>query len=408
MATALNKLTDRKVQSASKPGRVSDGGGLFLRVRTANAKSWAFIYRRADMWVEVGLGGYPATTLAHAREQAQAMRETLARGGDPRAERLAGIADRKAARTFAEVVEAYFEDRGAPGQNEKHQGQWRMTLGPAYCASILSKPVADVDRADVVAILKPHWIAKAETASRLRGRIERILAYAMAKGWRPAGDNPAELRGALKELLPVRPAKATRVKHFPAMPYTQAPAFAARLRQLDSTSARTLLFQMLCASRSGEVMGAVWDEIDLEGGTWSIPGHRMKAKQPHTVPLSRQAVDLLRRQWELTGGKGYVFPGAKAGKPLSPMALTMLMRGVAPDFVPHGLRSTFRDWSGDQTNFPREVCEAALAHNVGSAVERSYRRGSALEKRKSLMQVWADFLDRAVVATGENVVTLHR
>jgi integrase len=404
MANSLNKLTDRKVQSLSKAGRVSDGGGLFLRVRNGSAKSWAFIYRRGDKWVEIGLGGYPALTLAVARETAQAMRETLARGDDPRSERLAQKEERKAALTFGQVVEAYFDDRGAPGQNAKHQEQWRYTLGKAYCASIIEKPVANVDLADIVAILKPHWVAKAETASRLRGRIERILAYATAKGWRSAGDNPAELRGALKELLPIRPPKSVRVKHFAALPYTQAPSFAATLRRLNSTSAKTLLFQMLCASRTGEVMGAVWSEIDLASGTWTIPATRMKAKKPHTVPLSRQALAILNVQFEHTGGAGFVFPGAKSGKPLSATALIMLMRGVCAGYVPHGLRSTFRDWAGDHTNFSREVCEAALAHNIGSAVEQSYRRGSALEKRKALMEAWAGHcLDQ----THSIVIKLH-
>lgn len=388
MSTALHKLTDRKVKAVSKPGRVSDGGGLYLRVRNADAKSWAFLYRRGDKWNEIGLGAYKDISLARARELASSMRAMLAEGRDPKAER-----DRESEPTFGECVDRFLASMEAGWRNEKHRAQWRMTLGDAYCAAIRPKKVSAILTEDVLGVLTPIWQTKPETASRIRGRIERILDFAKARGWR-TGENAAVWRGHLRSILPARQ-KLTR-GHHAAMPYREIPAFMERLRRAEALAARALEFGILTAARSGEVYGAHWLEFDLEAGLWTVPAERTKAGRPHRVPLSGAALAIIKALHE-TRMSEYVFPGQKAGKPLSSSAMEMLLRRMKADqYTVHGFRSAFRDWAGDETGFPREVAEAALAHSVGDATEAAYRRSDALAKRRGLMEAWADYCDGAV------------
>ncbi|WP_436198250.1 tyrosine-type recombinase/integrase [Ensifer adhaerens] len=288
-------------------------------------------------------------------------------------------------------------------RNVKHRKQWAMTLGEAYCSPILEKRVDEIGTAEVVKVLKPVWQTKAETASRLRGRIERVLAFAEAKGWRAEGKNPATWRNGLDAILPQR--KRLTRGHHRAMPYQDVPAFLERLKGSVGVAARALEFAMLCAARSGEVVGARWEEVDFAQKVWSVPATRMKAGKEHRVPLSPRAVEILKLMAEVReDDHPYVFPGHKTSKakklltakPVSAGALEMLLRRmeVKDAATIHGFRSSFRDWAGDQTSFPREVAEAALAHVVGG-VEGAYRRGDALAKRRKLMEAWADFLSNS-------------
>ncbi|MBK8456442.1 MAG: integrase arm-type DNA-binding domain-containing protein [Phyllobacteriaceae bacterium] len=385
MATALHKLTDRKVKAVSKPGRISDGGGLYLRVRNVDAKSWAFLYRRGDKWNEIGLGAYADVSLARAREVAGSMRALLAEGRDPKAER-----DRENEPNFAECVDRFLASMEAGWRNDKHRAQWRMTLGEAYCAAIRPKKVSAISTEDVLNVLTPIWQAKPETASRLRGRIERVLDFAKARGWR-MGENAAVWRGHLRNVLPARQ-KLTR-GHHAAMPYGEIPTFIERLRKAEALAARALEFGILTAARSGEVYGARWSEFDLETGVWTVPAERMKAGRPHRVPLSGAALAIVKALHE-TRISDFVYPGQKAGRSLSSSAMEMLLRRMKADqFTVHGFRSAFRDWAGDETSFPREVAEAALAHSVGDATEAAYRRSDALVKRRALMEAWAGYCE---------------
>ncbi len=381
MTRAIHKLTDRKVKSFSEPARISDGFGLYIRVRNADAKSWAFVYRNGEKWTEIGLGPYPDVALAKARDKAAEMRVLIADGQDPRLALKATVEP-----TFKEVAAQVIESMEGEWSNAKHRYQWEQTLGSSYCALILDKKISAIDLDDVLAVLTPVWQKKPETASRLRSRLERLLNFAKTKRWR-SGENPATWRGNLENVLPRRDKKKTIV-HLPALPYGEVPAFVVRLRDVLGASARALEIQILTACRTGEVLGATWQEIDLDAAIWTIPKHRMKARKEHRVPLSEHAILILRGMAEVRSSD-FVFPGQALNKPLSNMALTMLMRRMKVDAVPHGFRSAFRDWCGDETSFPREIAEAALAHQVGNEVERSYRRSDALEKRRGLMNAWS-------------------
>jgi integrase len=338
---------------------------------------------------EMGLGSLRDVSLAKARQKAAEARQKVADGLDP-------IASREKARmmTFGEAADALIDSMSSSWRNEKHRAQWKMTL-TAYCAPIRTKSVAEVGTDDVLKVLKPVWTTKAETASRLRGRMERVLDFARAQGQR-SGENPARWRGHLDAILPKR-AKLTR-GHHKAMPFDEVSIFLVDLRQRDGIAARALEFTILTAARSGEVLGARWDEIDLENFLWIVPAARMKGAREHRVPLSPSTVEILRAV-EKTRLGDFVFPGVKRGRPLSVMALEMVLRRMKVDATVHGFRSAFRDWAGERTTFPREVAEAALAHLVGDAVERAYRRGDALEKRRRLMDAWASFVGPKAATT---------
>jgi integrase len=343
---------------------------------------------------EMGLGSVRDVPLAKARQRAADARQQLADGLDPLASK-----EKPKVMTFGEAADALIESMSSSWRNDKHRAQWKMTL-TVYCEAIRSKPVAEIGTDDVLKVLQPLWTTKPETASRLRGRIERVFDFARARGQR-AGENPARWRGHLDAVLPKR-AKLTR-GHHKAMPFDEAPAFVAALREREGVAPRALEFAILTAARSGEVFGALWDEFDLEACIWTVPAARMKAAREHRVPLSARAVEILQEMKQNRLSE-FVFPGVKSRRPLSTMALEMVLRRMKVDVTVHGFRSAFRDWAGETTHFPREVAEAALAHLVGDAVERAYRRGDALKKRRELMDAWAGFLEQQ---SRSNVVPLN-
>ncbi len=383
MARSLHKLTDTKVRALGK-GRHSDGGGLYLRVSASGGKSWSFMFNRNNKRQEIGLGPYPAVSLSAARKIAYEAREAVALGNSP-----ARLSDPKEENpTFAKAAELFLASMEGQWSNPKHRAQWRMTLGPSYCKPILNRQVSDIGLDDILKILKPHWASKPETASRIRGRIERVLAFAKVKGWR-SGENPALWKGNLDAILPPRQ-RLTR-GHMAAMPYAKLPEFVSSLRASELTSALALEFLILTASRSGEVLGAKWDEVDTEKAIWTIPAHRMKARREHRVPLSPRALEILTIV-DKARLSDFVFPGTRKGSGQSNMTLTKLLRRMGRSETVHGMRSAFRDWAGDQTSFSREVAEAALAHSIGNATEQAYRRSDALEKRRELLNAWATYL----------------
>ncbi|HEY0220392.1 MAG TPA: integrase arm-type DNA-binding domain-containing protein, partial [Afipia sp.] len=386
---ARNRLSESRV-SKLKPGIHSDGDGLFIRVHKTGSRNWVFIFKRDGKRTELGLGGFGRGTapvnLALAREKADAVRQQLARGENPRAVEVAPV-------TFAEAMEALILVREKEWRNAKHADQWRMTLR-TYAKPLHPMAVGTVTVDDVVRTLTPHWAARPETADRLRSRIAAVLDYAKARGLRE-GDNPARWRGLLENLLPARQ-KLSR-GHHAAIDYNELPATVARLRRATGTSARAVEFAALTASRSGETRGAVWSEIDLKAALWIVPAERMKASVEHRVPLSARAVAILKAQKKTSINK-LVFGGGVEGRPISDTAMTKALRAAAGDeaVTLHGLRSSFRDWAGDCTTHPRDICEAALAHVV-QGVEAAYRRSDALAKRKVLMDDWADYLNTAKI-----------
>lgn len=335
----------------------------------------------------MGLGGLKAVTLARARELAGEARANLQAGVDPiEAKNKAPVA----VPTFGEEADDFILAMGPQFRNAKHLDQWKMTL-KVYAALLRSKRVDEISTADVLEVLKPIWLTKPETAARLRGRIERVLDAAKVRGHR-SGENPALWRGHLDKLLPKR-RKLTR-GHHAAMPYGDVPAFVADLRKREAMAARALEFTILTAARSGETFGATWKEIDFDAALWTIPAERMKAGREHRVPLTPRAVEILNEVAGLGAEPdAYIFPGQREGRPLSTMAMDMILRRMKVDVTVHGFRSSFRDWAGEETAFPRDVAEAALAHVVGDQTERAYRRGDALEKRRKLMAAWADFCE---------------
>jgi integrase len=380
----MGKLTARKVETA-KPGKYGDGGGLQLAVSPSGARKWVLRYMRQGVPREMGLGGYPEVSLAVAREKALEGRRLARIGVDPIAERRKD----RGVPTFSELADEIADQLSKGFRNEKHKAQWKMTL-TVYAEPLRAKPVDKIETADVLAVLRPIWQKKPETASRLRGRIERVLNAAKAKGHR-TGENPAAWRGHLENLLP-KQGKLTR-GHHAALPYVEVPAFVAKLREREAVAAMALEFAILTAARSGEVLGAKWGEIDFNTKVWSIPPERTKAAREHRVPLSKPALAILKKL-DAAKVSDFVFPGQRAGKPLSVMALDMVLRrmGIGHATV-HGFRSGFRDWAGNETHFSRELAEHALAHVIGDKAEQAYRRSDALEKRRKLMDAWAAFCE---------------
>ena len=389
MPSGLNRLTAVKVQKICTKGRYADGGGLYLRVSPSLTKAWVFRSVRNAIATEIGLGSFPAVSLAEARNRATAARQQLAAGLNPKTEkeRL-----RERLYTFGEAADALIRSKTSGWKNEKTPHQWQRDLLD-LCEHLCDQPVASIGTAEVLAVLEPMWSSKSESAAKLRMRLEAVLDYAKAKGWRE-GENPARWRGHLSNILP--PRRRLTKGHHPAMPYADVPAFVGRLQDSQALAARGLEFLILTAARSGEVLKATWDEIDQEQALWVIPATRMKAKRDHRVPLSPRALAILMPLSEARVSQ-YVFPGQIRGKPLSNMAFEMLMKRMkVTGASPHGFRSSFRDWCGDKTTFPREIAEAALAHKAGDNVELAYRRGDALEKRRALMEAWAEYLSNGI------------
>jgi len=388
MARSRNNLTARGAATLSKPGRHSDGGSLYLTIDGEGAtarRRWLFLYPWNGKRREMGLGGFPAVSLAEARRARDEAERLVREGIDPIALRDAGRLAQSLKPTFGAVADALIAAKEGEWRNPKHRAQWRMTL-ETYAAPLRARPVDEIDTAAVLSVLTPLWQAKPETASRLRGRIEAVLDAAKAQGYR-SGENPAQWRGHLAHLLPKR-GKLTR-GHHAAMAYADIPAFVARLREREAVAAMALEFCILTAARSGEVYGARWSEIDLDAKVWTVPAERMKAARPHRVPLVDRALAILETLTKERTGD-LVFPGQRSGKPLSSMAMEMLLRRMDQgDVTIHGMRSAFRDWAGNETHFAREIAESALAHVIGDKAEQAYRRGDALEKRRALMTAWA-------------------
>jgi integrase len=391
MGRGLNKLTAMLVKKLTAAGYYGDGGGLWLRISTAQTKSWVFRFTLDGRTREMGLGSVHTNTLAEAREKANACRRLLEQKIDPISARDATKTVRAMAqsrrKTFDQCAAAYIAAHRGTWKSEKHAGQWEATLKTYASPTIGQLPVADIDTDLVVRVLRPLWAVKTETATRLRGRIESILDWAAVSGLRQ-GENPARWRGHLDHLLG-NPEKIAPVRNHPALPWQELPVFIRDLRTREGTSARATEFAILTACRSGEVRGARWSEIDLTNKLWVVPAARMKAGKEHRVPLSTAAVALLG---SLSHHSELVFEGAKRGAPLSDMSLTAVLRRMGRgDITIHGFRSTFRDWCAEAegNNFPREVCEHALAHSLPDKVEAAYRRGDLLDKRAILMERWA-------------------
>jgi integrase len=377
-------LTALAVKALTKPGVYRVSRNLYLQVTDTGGRSWLFRYMLRGLPRYQGLGACDLVTLAEAREKVLAGRRLAAAGIDPLAERRAAKAKLV---TFADCAERYIAAHQAGWKNDKHRAQWGSTLATYVNPVIGQLPVDAIDTGLVMKLLEPIWSTKPETASRVRGRIESILDWATARGYRQ-GDNPARWRGHLQRLLPAR-SKVAPVEHHAALPYAEMPAFMTTLRQQAGTGARALELTILTAARTGEAIGARWDEIDMKARTWTVPSGRMKSGKPHTVPLSEQAVALLAA---LPRGGALVFENSRAGQPISNMAMTMTLRRMGRDeLTVHGFRSTFRDWAAEQTGHPNHVVEMALAHTIGNGVEAAYRRGDLLEKRRLLMRDWAAY-----------------
>jgi integrase len=388
------KLTAKQVENLG-PGKYGDGDGLWLVVTTSERRSWLKRYQLQGRAREMGLGGFPAVSLADARDKSLAADKLLSQGIDPIdqrvAEREAAAATTARATTFAEAANAYIAAQEASWSNAKHAAQWRSTIAAYANPFIGHLPVSAIDTDRVMQVLKPIWISKTETATRLRGRIEMILSYATVHKWRE-GPNPAVWRGLLQIMLP-SPSKIAPVEHHAALDWREAPAFMAMLRAREGMGARALEFAILTAARSGEVRGATWTEIDLESSEWIIPAKRMKAKREHRVPLSAAAVALLREVAKFKDGSGLVFLGQKRGVPMSDMTLTAVLRRMGRgELTAHGLRATFRTWVDEKTGHPTDIGEAALSHKIGNKVEAAYRRGDLFKKRIALMDDWAAYL----------------
>jgi integrase len=418
MAREIGELSAARVAKENSPGVYSDGGGLYLVVSTAGARSWIFRYSSPTVKQsgssasgkprnpkhgkprEMGLGATHTVSLAKARELARDARNLVQEKIDPidqrDAARAAQATSTARSMTFDQCAEAYMAAHSSGWKNPKHAAQWKSTLATYASPVFGSLPAHAIDVTLVMKVIEPLWSIKPETAARLRGRIEAVLDWAKTRGYR-AGENPARWKGHLDNLLPSR-GKVAKVKHHPALPYVKLPAFMADLREKQGASARALEFTILTAARTGEAIGARWSEIDLAGKHWTIPAERMKSGRAHIVPLSDDAVAILKSL--PAKDDGYVFAGARTDKPLSNMALLELLRGVRPGFTVHGFRSTFRDWAGDRTNYQRDVIEAALAHGLEDETEAAYRRSTAVDKRRRLMGAWAEFCSKAP-ATGK-------
>lgn len=395
MPRTAKELTAVEIARLKEPGRHHVGGvaGLVLQVAPGGARNWVL-----RVWVgakrrEHGLGGYPSVGLKEARERARDARGQIARGVDPilaRASARSALAAAQAkAKTFDQCAAEFIKAKSPEWSNIKHAAQVTNTLA-TYAAPVLGRLlVADIDTPQVMAVLKPIWQTKTETATRVRQRIEAVLDWATVQEYRQ-GPNPARWKGHLDILLP-KPSKFQNVEHHAALAVTAIPAFMAQLRQQQGMGAKALQFAILCAARSGEVRGATWGEIDLDAARWIIPAERMKAKREHRVPLSAAAIEVLK---SLPQGKprSLVFAG-DGGKPLSDMTLTAVTRRMKTGAVPHGFRSSFRDWVAEHTAYTRDAAEMALAHSIKSKTEESYWRGDAFDKRRPMMIDWAKFCD---------------
>jgi integrase len=395
MARQVGRLSALTVSRKNlKPGMHPDGGGLYLQITRKGVKSWTFRFMRDGKERYMGLGPLHAVPLADARSQAAECRRLRLDGVDPiearENRRSLEKLEAATAMTFSACATAYIDSHKVGWRNAKHSAQWTATIKTYVEPIIGTLSAQEVDTGLVLKVLQPIWATKPETAGRVRGRMESILDWAAARGYRK-GENPARWRGHLDKLLPRR-SKVRRVQHHPALPYDHIGGFIKGLQDHDGVAASAFQFLILTVTRTGETIGARWPEIDLDAKLWTVPPERTKPGRELRVPLSAAALAILRRMQELGDGKGYVFPGGKRGKPLSSMAMLMLLRRIErTDITAHGFRSTFRDWAAERTNYPRDVAEMALGHVVGDKVEAAYRRGDLFEKRRRLMDEWARY-----------------
>jgi len=407
---AIHKLTPRGVDTA-KFGKHEDGGGLRLVVSKTGAKKWVFRFTVNGKRREMGLGSISETDLGDARDLARIYRKKAKKGIDPieyrEQEEEAKQREATTAPTFTSVAAKFILAHRRGWKNKKHRFQWTATLKTYARPVIGEKPVDQISTEDILKILSSIWTTKTETAKRVQGRIENVLDFASAHQYRDQM-NPARWRGHLDKLLP-KPSKVSTVKHHPAMPFDKLPAFWVELSEKSSVSASALQLLILTATRTSEVLNATWDEIDFDKSVWTIPVERMKSKRKHQIPLSEAALDVLKSLPRMADNP-YVFPGEQDYKPLSNMALLQLMRkagygvkGKRGSYVPHGFRSSFRDWSGEVSSFPRDVCEMALAHSIQDKTEAAYRRGSLFTKRRKMMDEWSDY----VTTRPAEVVQMH-
>jgi integrase len=393
MPKKVKEMSAIEVKRLTKPGRHAVGGipGLLLVVKDSGATSWILRVTAGNRRRNIGLGGYPEVSLAAAREKARAIKKKVEQGIDPvqerQARRRALINSQMIEMTFAEAAIRCHESKAPEFKNEKHVKDWISSINRYATPVIGSLPVNEIGLPHVLSVLEPIWAEKTETATRVRQRIESILTWATVSGHR-SGDNPARWRGHLDAVLP-KPSKIRQKKHFPALPWQEIGGFMRDLRKRKGMGARALEFAILTAARSGEIRFATWDEIDFEGKVWTIPAERMKAGHEHRVPLTDGAIRLLESLPKFEGSP-YVFPAVRGGA-LSDMSISAVCRRMRVDAVPHGFRSTFRDWCSENTNFSREVAEMALAHTIESATEAAYRRGDLFMKRRRLMDAWAEF-----------------
>lgn len=397
MARQINRLSARQVATIVKPGRYADGGNLYVEVDVRSSKRWSFIYRdrRTGKLREMGLGGFPAVSLAAARDSATRARSVLANGRDPIEERRKERSLVGRGVTFGEVAADLVKHKGGEWESDRYRKQWTARLN-AHASPLLSMRCEQITVADILGVLKPLWGRHGHTGMRLRRQIEAVLDSARAHGFAQEGAaNPARWKGHLDKIL-ARPSRLTR-GHHKAMPREELPAFMKRLHMRAAMSALALEFTILTVARTNECLGAKWPEVDEANRVWTVPRERMlKTKRPHRVALSIRALDALRIAGHARVSD-YVFPGQRPSRPLSNMAMEMLMKRMSvTNGTPHGFRSTFRDWAEDCTEFPRELAEAALSHSVGDETERAYRRGDALEKRRALMEQWAAFVTSPV------------
>lgn len=384
MGLKLHRLTARRVATVTEPGYHADGGGLYLQVTASGAKSWVYRYRFEGRRPEMGLGPLHVVSLAEARVAAEAARKTAQSGQDPLAGRRSSAIASASIPTFWEAAVAYIEERRAGWSNPKHAGQWTTTLETYAKPIIGSMRVDRIETDHVLAVLRPIWTTKTETASRVRQRMEAVLDATTVQKKR-TGENPARWRGHLAMILP-KPTAVSKVENFAALPYPELPAFMAALRERHGEAARALEFTILTAARTGMTLGAVPAEIDIAAGTWTVPGERMKAKVEHTIPLSPAALALAR----LRMGRQLLFPNDLTQEPLSENAMLALLKRMGFGHITvHGFRSTFKDWASETTEFPDDLSEAALAHRIRDKAKAAYKRGTMLEKRRSLMDAWA-------------------
>lgn len=379
---SLNRLAVKAAAGFTKAGMYGDGGGLYLRVKSAEARSWVFVFHLKGKRCEIGLGSFPTVSLLTARERAHARRTLVSEGIDPRSARVTP----KQVSTFGELADKLIEDWAGSVRSDKSVARWKRCLGPGgYADCLRARPVDQIDTDAVLEALEPVWVALPSSAGLLRGYIERVLDVARVRGLR-SGINPAAWKGHLALLLR-RPKGLTR-GHHKAMDYRNIPEFMLKLRAVKASAAVALQVAILTGCRTSEVLNAEWSEIDFDAALWTIPAKRMKAGREHRVPLVPLVVRLLGR---LEVSSPYIFSGRSHGRPLSNMAMQMVLRRMGQDVTVHGFRSSFRDWAGDTTDAPREVAEAVLAHTIGNGAELAYRRGDALEKRRALMELWATY-----------------